>query len=70
MSSEDKKWLKRCLDNPAKYKIYVDNDMIFVVECTAEDPDGYDGSVYTFDRFGYDFALDLLEYMGANVDYV
>ena len=47
------------------------NDDIFVVEVTEEDPDGMDSAVnYSFSNFGYDFALSLLEYLGANVDYV
>ena len=40
-------------------------------EITKEDPDGMDSAVkYSFSNFGYDFALSLLEYLGANVDYV
>ena len=71
MNKEDKEWLQKCLDDPKKYKIYVDNDDIFVVEVTKEDPDGMDSAVnYSFSNFGYDFALSLLEYLGANVDYV
>lgn len=71
MNKEDKEWLQKCLDDPERYKIYVDNDDIFVVEITEEDPDGMDSDVnYSFSNFGDDFALSLLEYLGANVDYV
>ena len=71
MTKEDKEWLQKCLDDPKRYKIYVDNDDIFVVEITEEDPDGMDSAVnYSFSNFGYDFALSLLEYLGVNVDYV
>ena len=71
MTKEDKEWLQKCLDNPEGYKIYVDNDAIFVVEITEEDPKGIDSAVnYSFSNFGYDFTLSLLEYLGANVDYV
>lgn len=71
MNKEDKEWLQKCLDDPKRYKIYVDNDDIFVVEITKEDPDGMNSDVnYSFSNFGYDFALSLLKYLGANVDYV
>ena len=71
MNKEDIQWLQKCLDDPKRYKIYVDNDDIFVVEVTEEDPDGMDSAVnYSFSNFGYDFALSLLEYLGVNVDYV
>ena len=36
MNKEDKEWLQKCLDDPKRYKIYVDNDDIFVVEVTEE----------------------------------
>ena len=71
MNKQDTEWLQKCLDDPERYKIYVDNDDIFVVEITEEDPDGMDSDVnYSFSNFGDDFALSLLEYLGANVDYV
>lgn len=66
----DKEWLKRCIDNPDKYKIYVDNDDIFVVEITEEDPDGMEGSSYSFSEFGEEFIVWLLTQMGTNVDFV
>ena len=71
MNKQDTEWLQKCLDDPERYKIYVDNDDIFVAEITEEDPDGMDSDVnYSFSNFGDDFALSLLEYLGANVDYV
>lgn len=71
MNKEDIKWLQKCLDDPKRYKIYVDNDDIFIVEITKEDPDGMDSKVlYSFTSFGYDFVVGILEYLGANVDYV
>lgn len=69
--TEDDKWIKKCLDDPERYKIYVDNDDIFVVEVTEAEDDYYgDSIVYSFSCFGYDFVVVLLEYLGANVDYV
>ena len=32
MNKEDKEWLQKCLDDPKRYKIYVDNDDVFVVD--------------------------------------
>lgn len=71
MNEKDIKWLQMCLDNPERYKIYVDNDDIFVVEITKDDPDGMESAVmHSFSNFGYDFIVDILNYLGANVDYV
>lgn len=67
---EDRKWLKKCMDEPDKYKIYVDNDDIFVVEITEEDPEGMDVSPYTFNDFGEEFILWLLRELGVNADFV
>lgn len=71
MNKQDTEWLHKCIDDPERYKIYVDNDDIFIVEITNDDPDGMDSKVlYTFTNFGYDFVVDILNYLGANVDYV
>lgn len=72
MNKEDKQWLKKCIDNPHKYKIFVDNDGIFIVDTEKQKNEDVwgDDVVHTFWNFGYDFVVDLLEYLGTNVDYV
>lgn len=71
MNKQDAEWLHKCIDDPERYKIYVDNDDIFVVEITKDDPNGMDSIVlHTFTNFGYDFVVDILNYLGANVSYV
>ena len=63
--TNDQKWIKKCIDDPETYKIYVDNDDVFVVEVTNDEE-----CVYSFSCFGYDLIVVILEYLGANVDYV
>ncbi len=69
-TKEDREWLKKCIDEPDKYKIFVDNDMIFVAELTEEDPEGMEVSPYTFNDFGEEFILWLLRELGINADFV
>ena len=66
MNKEDKEWLEKCIQNPNKYKIFVDNDMIFVVDAINDMEESY----YTFTNFGYDFVYDLLKYLKCNVEFV
>ncbi len=65
MSETETKWLDVCIKHPDKYKIYVDNDDIFVVETKNEEE-----VVYSFNQYGYEFVYALLNYLGANVEYV
>ena len=66
MNNEDKEWLEKCIQNPDKYKIFVDNDMIFVVDANND----MDTVYHTFSNFGYDFVYDLLTYLKCNVEFV
>lgn len=66
MNKEDKEWLEKCIQNPNKYKIFVDNDMVFVVDAINDMEESY----YTFTDFGYDFVYDLLKYLKCNVEFV
>lgn len=68
MSEQDKKWIEKCISEPNKYKIFVDNDIIFVCDISSGDDD-YD-EVHSFDEYGYYFAKALLEHLGCNVDFV
>lgn len=66
MNNLDKQWLVKCINNPKKYKIYVDNDDIFIADQDSEKEE----ILYSFDNFGYDFIVDLLNFLQCNVDYV
>nr|DAK84722.1 MAG TPA: hypothetical protein [Caudoviricetes sp.] len=65
MNKKDKEWLKKCIKEPKKYKIFVDNDEIFIVNVGEEDI-----VYYTFSNYGYEFIYFLLKYLKTNVDYV
>jgi len=64
MSEKDIEWLEKCKNEPEKYKIYVDNDLISVTDVEQDE------NVHDFASFGYEFALDLLNYIGCNAEFV
>lgn len=64
MTTLEKEWLIKCKQNPGRYKIWIDNDDIFVEDLQKDE------FVFSFEEYGYYFAKDLLEYLGYNVDFV
>lgn len=69
-NDKDREWLKKCINHPERYKIFVDNDDIFVAELTEDDPEGMEMSPYTFSDFGEEFILWLLRELGCNAEFV
>ena len=65
LSEKDIELLKKAIEQREKYKISVDNDVISVYEEVDDD----DGEYETFENFGTDFIVDLLQYLGADADY-
>ena len=63
-NEEEKLWIKKCQDNPSKYRIYVDNDCISVNDIEAH------ACSFRFDSYGYEFALNILIHIGCNANYV
>ena len=64
MRKSDIKWLEKCRVEKKKYRINVDNDCILVTDLEKEE------SVYDFLSYDYEFALELLRYIGCNADMV
>lgn len=64
---EDEEWLKKCIDNPEKYQIFVDNDEVFVIDAQNDD---WEEALYTFSAFGYDMLFHVLRFLKCNVEYV
>lgn len=64
---EDEEWLKKCMKNPDKYQILVDNDDVFVVDIQDEE---WDEALYTFSSFGYEMLFHVLKFLKCNVEYV
>ena len=63
LSKEEIKWLKKTINND-EYQISVDNDCVFI---STYDPDTDDWEcVFTFDSYGQDFIIQLLNYMGCD----
>ena len=65
-NNEDKKWIENCKNNPNRYKIYVDNDNIFVVNITKNEEE----YMHTFQCWGYDFIVQILNHLKINADWV
>lgn len=57
---------KKCINNPDKYQILVDNDDVFVADVQNEECE----CLYTFSSFGYDMLLHVLKFLKCNVEYV
>ena len=64
---EDEEWLKKCIDNPETYQIFVDNDDVFVIDAQNDD---WEEALYTFSAFGYDMLFHVLRFLKCNVEYV
>jgi len=63
MNIKDKEMMDKLIeDKGIKYKIYVDNDYIFVLDKQYEE---YDERtvVYEFTNYGWEFIIDLMEYL-------
>ena len=65
-NEEDLKWIEKCKEHPELYKIYVDNDDVYV----ASPLDDEEEEIYTFQNLGYDFIVQILNYIGCNADWV
>lgn len=63
---EDEEQLEKCINNPDKYQILVDNEDVFVVDVQNEECE----CLYTFSSFGYDMLLHVLKFLKCNVEYV
>ena len=66
-NKEDEKWLEKCINNPEKYQIFIDNDDVFVADAQNDD---WEGALYTFSEFGYDMLFHVLRFLKCNVEYV
>lgn len=67
MNDIDIMWLEKCKEESRRYKIWVDNDEVFIVDLQSEDEYGDPLVTHTFAAWGYEFAWQLLEYIGCNV---
>lgn len=70
MSEKDIMWMDKCIAEPNRYKIIVDNDEVFVTDnITKEYDDDFMGdTTHMFSSFGYELVCDLLIYMGCDAE--
>lgn len=64
-TDEEKGWIEKCKAEPQRYRIAVDNDCIAVGDWAHEG-----ANIFTFAEFGYEFARQLLRYIGCNAEMV
>ena len=62
MTEQEKHWIEMCRNNPDDYVIIVDNDCAFVEDIEKME------STFEFNNWGWRLALDLLQYIGCNVE--
>ena len=62
-SEEEIEWIKLAVENNNDYHIIVDNDCIYIEETDECE------CVFTFNSFGQDFIVNLLNYIGCNAEY-
>ena len=65
MTKNDIRLLELAKGNPKKYQIVIDNDHIWVDNISNEEA----MFVGSFENYGYEFAYNLLNHLGYNVDY-
>lgn len=68
MIKEDKELLDRVTANKQRYTILVDNDAVHVQDNTKSDED--EDYWETFSEYGYEFIVELFQYLGFDADYV
>lgn len=57
-------WLHECINHKDRYRIDVDNDCVFVTDLKTEK------CKFEFNHYGWEFIIDLLRYIGCNVEEV
>jgi len=63
MNIKDKEMMDKLIeDKGIKYKIYVDNDCIFVLDKQYKEYDER-AIIYEFTNYGWEFIIDLMEYL-------
>ena len=68
LSKNEVDWLKLAIEDNDKYHISVDNDCISIDEYIEDD--GYWESVFTFDNYGQELIIQLLNYIGCYAESV
>lgn len=66
LSEIEIEWLKLAISDNNKYRITVDNDCVYIDECIDEVADEWD-SPFSFRYYGTDFIIQLLSYIGCQV---
>lgn len=68
LSKEEIEWLELAIEHNGTYHLVVDNDCVWI-EQFGEDA-GYDDwhEVFTFDNYGQEFIVQLLNYIGCHAE--
>lgn len=68
---KDKDLIKLLKDNPQKYKVEVDNDVVTVIQILTKEQDediNFDFEYYNFEKFGQDMIVMLFEELGIQAE--
>lgn len=64
MSELERYWLDICRRRKDEYVIEVDNDSVFVTDIKSGE------CMFEFNHYGWELVIDLLRYIGCNVEEV
>ena len=74
MNEQDKIWLEKCKQQPEKYGMSVDNDVISAFEINpfeegTDEAYDFDGERYSFSAWGEEFIINLLKEIGIMAEH-
>lgn len=64
-TEKEAEWLKLCIEDNDKYRLVVDNDSVWVDKNMGY---GEFDCVFTFNDYGQDFIVKILNYIGCNAE--
>lgn len=70
LSKEEIKWLQLAIEHNGMYHIVVDNDCVWIEQYGIVQEDENWHVVFTFNNYGYEFIVQLLNYIGCHAELV
>ena len=67
---EEIDWLRLAIEDNYNYRVSVDNDCVFIDKRIDDDIWVDWECVFTFNNYGYEFIVQLLNYIGCNAELV
>lgn len=70
LTQEEIDWLRLVIEDNYNYRVSVDNDCVFIDKRINDDMWDDWEYVFTFNNYGYEFIVQLLNYIGCNAELV